>query len=94
MSKLWKDVRNGRVLAVSPDAIHADTPTVPTPATTVVGKLPDRTISTDVRAISDLGTANLVCNKADYPDIQLADIEAIDTREITTERTRPNTEAV
>lgn len=35
-SKLWGDVRKGRVLVVHADAIGAETPTTPTPPTTVV----------------------------------------------------------
>ena len=90
VSMLWEDVREGRVLAVRADSIKADTPMIPAPTTTVLKKLPDRTISTDVRIISDLILANMFCAKADYPEIHLADIGEIAARAVTPKRTWPN----
>ena len=89
-SKLWGDVRKGRVLAVRADAIHADTPMIPTPSATVAKTLPDRTISTDVRNISDLRLASMFGAESDYPEMHLADIGEIDARAVTIKRTWPN----
>ena len=61
--KIWKDVRQGRVLVAHSDVIKPDAPLIPTTTTTVAKKLPDRTISTDVRSIPDLRLTNLFCVK-------------------------------
>ena len=94
VSKLWKEVRKGRVLVVHAGAIPVDMPLIPTPTTTVVKKLPDRTISTDVRIISDSRMANMFRDKTDYPEIYLTDNSEVATRAITTKRTWPNVKVV
>ena len=76
------------------DAINPDVPMIPTPATTVVKKLPDWAISTDVRIISDLRLATMFCEKSDYPDIYLTDISEIAMRAIVIKRTWPNVKVV
>lgn len=93
-SNLWRDVRKGRVLVAHDDAISAETPIIPTPTATVAKKLPDRAISTDVRIISDLRLANLFCDRENYQEIHLSDIDEIASRDITIKRTWPNAQVV
>ena len=67
MGKLWKDVRNGRMLVRTSRTISDHDQIVCTPSTLVTKKLPDRTLSTDMRLISDVRLVNNFCDKVDYP---------------------------
>ena len=75
-------------------AVKPNTPVMATPTTTAVKKLPDRTVSTDVRIISDLRLPNLYCDKNSYPPVYLADISEIAERAVTLKRTWPNIDVV
>ena len=52
-------------------------PPIATPTTTVRKRLPGRTLPTDFRIISDLRYTNLFCEKEDYPEVKMTDIEKI-----------------
>ena len=80
VEKIWKDVRNGRVLVISSKQAGEDAPILATPTTTAQKRLPDRTLSTDFRIISDLGFPNLSCQKEDFPEVHLADVTKIAER--------------
>ena len=60
---------------------------IPTPTTTAPKKMPDRTLSEDVRIISDLRLPNLFCAKSDFPEIAITDLRAISGRAISLRRT-------
>ena len=90
VKKLWKDVQKGRVSVVHVDDVEPDTPVMATPTTTALKKLPGRTVSTDVRIISDIRLPNLFCDKNSYPPVHLADISEIAERAVMLIRTWPN----
>ena len=94
VKKLRKDVQKGRVLVVHVEAVKPNTAVMATPTTTAVKKLPDRTVSTDVRIISDLRLPNLYCDKNSYPPVYLADISEIAERAVMLKRTWPNIDVV
>lgn len=78
---IWKDVRNGRVAALSSDVAGPDAPLIAT-STMASGKRLGRSISADFRIESDLRRTNLFCAKSDYPDVHVADIQRIAEREV------------
>ena len=82
------------MLVVHGDAIKPDAPLIPTPATTAVEKLPDRTISADVRIISDLRLTNLLFAKEDYPAAHMTNKVEIAEGAVSSRRTWPQTEVV
>ena len=57
--KLWKDVAAGRMFLCTASAIGADACVMATPSILVQKRLPDRTISEDMRLIADLRSVNL-----------------------------------
>ena len=77
VTKLWKYVREGRVLVITSHVAGSSAPLVATPTTTDQKKLPGRTMSDDFRIISDLRSPNLFCEKNDYPEVKMADMRLI-----------------
>ena len=67
ISKIWKDVRAGRILICTTRTITEHDKIVCTPSTLVTKKLPGRTLSTEMRLISDVRLVNNFCDKNDYP---------------------------
>ena len=94
VSKLWGDVREGRVLVVHEDEIPGNSPLFPTPTTIVATKLLDQTMSLDVRIISDLRLSHMFCDQADYPVIHPSDISDLAIRSITIKGTWPNVKVI
>ena len=90
VEKMWKDVQHGRVMVITSKTAGPDAPLIATPTTTALKKLPDRSISTDFRLISDLRYTNLFCIKEDFPDAQLTDITRVAERAVTVKRKWPN----
>ena len=80
MEKLWKDVRNGRMLVCTSRTISEYDQIACTPSTLVTKKMPDRTLSTDMRLISDVRLINNFCDKEDYPQCINPSLEDIATR--------------
>ena len=76
------------------DDVKPDSPLIPTHETTAFVKSHGRTISADVGVISDLRLTNLFCAKEDYPDAHLTNMVEIAERDVSSERTWPQTEAV
>ena len=90
VEKIWKDVRQGRVLVITPHVAGKEAPIIATPTTTVQKKLPDRTMSDDFRIISDLRLPNLFCEKDDYREVKKADIRQIAERAVAMKLKWPN----
>ena len=61
VKKPRNDVQNGRGLVAHVNAAKPETPAMDTATTTVLKKLPDRTVSADIRIVSDLRLPNLFC---------------------------------
>ena len=80
MGKQWKDVRNGRMLVCTSRTISDYDQIVCTPSTLVTKKMPDRTLSTDMRLISDVRLVNNFCDKVDYPPCINPSLEDLATR--------------
>ena len=72
--ELWEDLREGRVLIATSHVAGDDDPLIATPTTTVMKRLPDRTMSDDCRIISDMRFRNLFCDKEDCPEVKMADV--------------------
>ena len=89
VEKIWKDAKEGRALVISPHVSGSDAPLIATPATTAQKRLPDRTLSTDFRIISDLRYTNLFCDKSDYPEVRVTDMEKIAERLVALEMRWP-----
>ena len=90
VENIWKDVRNGRVLAITSKVAGPDAPLIATPTTTALKKLPGRSISNDFRIISDLRYTNLFCAKSDFPEVKITDICLIAERAVSVKRKWPN----
>ena len=67
MEKLRKDVRQGRISVCATKSISDYDQLVCTPPTLVTKKLPDRTLSTEMRLISDARLVDNFRHKEDYP---------------------------
>ena len=85
ISKLWNDVRAGRILVCATQTVAEFDHIICAPSTLATKKLPGRTISTEMRLISDVRLVNNFCDKTDYPACEnpsLADlaqrVEALD----------------
>ena len=76
-AKMRKGVRALRMFVWPTQAISPDTPIDATPTTTVEKKNPDRTISTDRRAIADLRRINLGFNPAQYYPVRVPAVESL-----------------
>ena len=86
VEKIWKDVRQGRVLVITSRVAGPESLLIATPTTTAVKKLPDRSISKDFRIISDLRYTNLFRMKSEYPDVQVTDIIQLAERAVSVKR--------
>ena len=67
LTKLWSDVRDGRILICITKTVTEYDAIMCTPSTLVAKKLPGRTLSTEMRLISDARLINTFCDKTDYP---------------------------
>ena len=67
VSKIWKDAKAGIILICSTHTVTEYDKIISTPSTLVTKKLPDRTLSTEMRLISDVRLFNNFCDKNDYP---------------------------
>ena len=74
VQNIWKDVTQGRVLIVPSLQVDKHAKAIQTPTTTAHKKMPDRTVSKDVRIISDLRLPNIFCTKSDFPEIAITDL--------------------
>ena len=92
VQKLWKDVREGRVLISTPHVAGDDAPLISTPTTTVRKRMPDRTMSDDFRIISDLRYPNFSCDKAGCPEVKTTDIRSIAEKAVAMKTKWPHVE--
>ena len=72
--KIWKDVREGRVLVATSHVAGGVDPVISTPTAMVQKRLRDRTLSDDYRIISDPRFTSLNCVKTDFFEVKLVDI--------------------
>ena len=63
ISKIWKDVRAGRILICTTRTVTENDKIICTPSTLATKKLPGRTLSTEMRSISDVRLVNNFCDK-------------------------------
>ena len=75
--KFRKDIRARRLFACSANCISQDAPIEATPTATVEKKKPDRTVSTDRRAIADMRRINVGSEVSQYYPAKLPSIESI-----------------
>ena len=66
LREMWDSVMAGKMFVSTSDGIPGGAGHFCSPTTTVAKKLPDRTISSDLRLIWDGGRAHLRCPKGDY----------------------------
>ena len=67
ISKIWSDVSDGRILVCTARTVAEFGRIICTPSTLATKKLPGRTLSTEMRLISDVRLINNFCDKNDYP---------------------------
>ena len=67
LSKVRNDVRFGRIFICRSATITEYDAIVCTPSIRVAGKLPGRTLPTEIRLISDVRIGNNFCDEIDYP---------------------------
>ena len=91
ISKIWRDIRAGRILVCSTRTVSDFDKIMRTPSTLVAKKLPDRTLSTEMRLIADVRLINNFCDKTDYPACENPSLAGLAQRVGLLDRNSPDT---